>query len=336
MKNITFSLIIPVYNAEIFLKSTVNTILNQTYKNIEVILVNDGSQDQSLKIARQMAEKDARVFVVEQKNAGAAVARNNGLALAKGDYILFPDSDDYFTTLKGLEEIATLLDESHADVLFFDCIEVTEKEVQHNFDSNFRRENVFSRSANKGLENMIKANKLTRSAWTKVVNRDFLLQNCIKFPEVSQTEDTGFTADLIFYAKILDWYEKKFYAYVKHDESITAKRLSTQVVKDSEKVISYAMARVKDMEDLKQKNVYLSYMAYPYMVLLGQAKELAKRDKETSKQVIKNLKEYSHLLNYDWTPRVSMIRKFYSIFGYYLTVIILGKAMDRIYKRKGI
>ena len=105
MKNITFSLIIPVYNAEIFLKSTVNTILNQTYKNIEVILVNDGSQDQSLKIARQMAEKDARVFVVEQKNAGAAVARNNGLALAKGDYILFPDSDDYFTTLKGLEEI---------------------------------------------------------------------------------------------------------------------------------------------------------------------------------------------------------------------------------------
>jgi len=59
LKNITFSLIIPVYNAEIFLKSTVNTILNQTYKNIEVILVNDGSQDQSLKIARQMAEKDA-------------------------------------------------------------------------------------------------------------------------------------------------------------------------------------------------------------------------------------------------------------------------------------
>ena len=88
------SIIVPVYNSEKYLKECIQSILNQTYSNLEVILVNDGSTDNSLKICYEFSEADERVKVVDQKNAGPSAARNRGLNEATGNYIGFVDSDD--------------------------------------------------------------------------------------------------------------------------------------------------------------------------------------------------------------------------------------------------
>ena len=92
--NPLISVIVPIYNAEKSLEKCIRSILSQTYNNFELILIDDGSKDNSLSICKQMADNDARVFVVRQDNAGASAARNRGMELAHGEWIVFVDSDD--------------------------------------------------------------------------------------------------------------------------------------------------------------------------------------------------------------------------------------------------
>lgn len=93
--NPKISIIVPVYNAEEYIKKCINSILNQTFGEIEVILINDGSTDRSLEILREYESKDSRIRIINQNNSGPSVARNKGIKVASGDYIGFVDSDDY-------------------------------------------------------------------------------------------------------------------------------------------------------------------------------------------------------------------------------------------------
>ncbi len=92
------SIIIPIYNVEKFLPKCLNSVVSQSYKNIEIIAVDDGSTDESGKIADKYAQNDSRIVVLHKKNGGLSSARNAGLKLAKGKYVLFLDSDDYITS----------------------------------------------------------------------------------------------------------------------------------------------------------------------------------------------------------------------------------------------
>ncbi len=105
MKQGKISIIVPVYNVEKYLRRCVDSLLNQTYRNLEIILVNDGSTDSSLQICNEYAQKDARIVVLNKPNGGLSSARNAGLEAATGDYIGFVDSDDYV----GVEMYARLL-----------------------------------------------------------------------------------------------------------------------------------------------------------------------------------------------------------------------------------
>ncbi|MGL4973269.1 MAG: glycosyltransferase family 2 protein, partial [Culicoidibacterales bacterium] len=97
------SVIVPVYNVAQYLPKCLDSIVNQTYKNLEIILVNDGSTDDSLEIIYDYAKKDPRIIVIDQENQGQSVARNKALVKAKGRYTIFLDSDDY------IEEIAIFI-----------------------------------------------------------------------------------------------------------------------------------------------------------------------------------------------------------------------------------
>ena len=94
--NQLISVIMPVYNVESYVVRSINSVLNQTYKNLELIIVDDGSTDRSGMICDQFMEKDGRVRVIHQENGGLSHARNTGLAMAIGDYVSFIDSDDFY------------------------------------------------------------------------------------------------------------------------------------------------------------------------------------------------------------------------------------------------
>lgn len=89
------SIIVPIYNVEKYLERCILSIIKQTYQNIEIILVNDGSTDSSIEICKKYSKIDSRILLIDKENGGLSDARNVGLQVAKGDYVLFVDSDDY-------------------------------------------------------------------------------------------------------------------------------------------------------------------------------------------------------------------------------------------------
>jgi glycosyltransferase involved in cell wall biosynthesis len=93
--DVRFSVIIPIYNAQKYLDECIISVINQTYKNLEIILINDGSKDDSLDIIKKIAEEDGRIIIADQNNSGVSATRNLGLTMASGEYIIFIYSDDY-------------------------------------------------------------------------------------------------------------------------------------------------------------------------------------------------------------------------------------------------
>ena len=94
--SVKISVIIPIYNSEKYLSECLESIINQTFKDIEIICINDGSKDKSEQIIKQYAEKDKRIILLNQKNEGAGPARDKGVKISKGEYLSFIDSDDFF------------------------------------------------------------------------------------------------------------------------------------------------------------------------------------------------------------------------------------------------
>ena len=122
MSNPKISVILPVYNVEKYLGECLDSIINQTLKDIEVICVNDGSTDNSLSILKEYASKDTRIKIIDKENEGQGYARKVGLENAIGKYILFCDSDDYYADLTAFEELYNYIEKVNVDVVLFESI----------------------------------------------------------------------------------------------------------------------------------------------------------------------------------------------------------------------
>lgn len=126
MDNKLVSVVMPIYNAEKYLKDNLPLLINQTYKNFELILVNDGSKDKSLAICQDFAKKDSRIKVISQENKGVSSARNLGIENSKGEYICFVDADD-FTMPNYLSTLVSTIENNDLGIVNF--IEIKEKNL---------------------------------------------------------------------------------------------------------------------------------------------------------------------------------------------------------------
>ena len=130
------SVIIPVYGIEKYIRQCLDSVINQSYKNLEIIVVNDGARDKSAEIAREYAQKDNRIKVYDYENGGLSVARNRGLGHATGDYISFVDGDDWLHP-DFYMKLTDALETNHADIAKCSIIEtdaVTKKIIGFRFD----------------------------------------------------------------------------------------------------------------------------------------------------------------------------------------------------------
>ena len=130
------SIIVPVYNVSNYLPSCLDTLINQTYRNIEIILIDDNSTDNSLEICNKYKEKDPRIIVIHKENGGAASARNYGLNIYTGEYVSFVDSDDYIE-LNYIEKLVSMLEKYNADISvcsFFDVKNTNVKAFDYHCD----------------------------------------------------------------------------------------------------------------------------------------------------------------------------------------------------------
>lgn len=190
------SIIVPIYNVETYLPKCLDSLINQTYSNIEIICVNDGSPDNSSEILEKYAQNDKRIKIINQENKGLSGARNTGIENAKGEYILFVDSDDWIE-LNTCEKLYNIVKEKNCDIVTFILKSVYDS-GNESIPFYFVNNNTFNSLINKNIcfskcqEDIIKCFK-NLFATDKLYKREFLNQNNIRFLEnVKKHEDAIF------------------------------------------------------------------------------------------------------------------------------------------------
>lgn len=209
------SVIIPVYNGKKYIKTSIESVLDQPYKDIEVIVINDGSQDESLQIAENIANKDKRVRIINQENQGVAVARNLGIYKAKGEFIAFLDQDDIWVPNFFSEKIVNLILNYKCDMISFGY---------YHSSQNITRLVSFQRDfkmIDNPWENIGENYRHFSSYFYK---KDFLLKNELRFDKYRH-EDERFRAQCFYRAKNILYIDKANFVYRNNQGSVTHQSL---------------------------------------------------------------------------------------------------------------
>ena len=215
--NELISIIVPVYNVEKYLERCVNSIINQTYKNIEIILVNDGSTDNSGNICDKFGKKDSRIKIIHKSNGGLSDARNAGLKIAKGEYIGFVDSDDYIKE-DMFETLYNLNKEHNSEISIVSYYEYYNDKLIAVRDS--KKLEVFNKIS--AIKELLIDTKIQSYAWNKLFKKE-LFEN-LEFPTNKNFEDIATTLLLFEKANKIVLLEDPKYYYLRRDNSIVGKR----------------------------------------------------------------------------------------------------------------
>ncbi len=244
------SIIIPVYNVKDYLKKCVNSVISQTYKDFEIILVDDGSTDDSPAICDDYAKQDNRVKVIHKQNGGQGDARNVGIDIAEGEYIIFVDSDDYISE-KMLEETVTRAEKYDADMVLHDYYTVNENgEILFRYSSVLPREKLICPSEDKYILNF----SLT-AASTKLYKKSIFKDSELRFaPRV-------WYEDLRLLPKLFTACERVVYADCEPLYYYLLRNNSTMHNGDIQKTKLQRIEAIKDIVDFyKQKGLYEQYI----------------------------------------------------------------------------
>ena len=246
------SIIVPVYNVEKYLRKCVESLINQSYKNIEIILVDDGSMDGSGKICDDY-RGHKRVTVIHKKNGGLSDARNAGIKIARGELIVFVDSDDWVER-NFVEDLVKIAAEEKADIVICGFLEEDSggNVIGGRHDS---RETIKTFGPHEAIEDLLLEKTITNHAWNKLYPTSFFKE--IRYPKGSLMEDIGTTYRLLMKAKRIAVTNKPLYHYLQRSTSILGKN-SIKLLEDHEKMvvsraknISAAYPSLKDGLDLE-------------------------------------------------------------------------------------
>lgn len=278
------SVVIPVYKAEKYLDRCVESVVNQTYKNLEIILVDDGSPDNCPKMCDKWAKKDKRIKVIHKENGGVSSARNEGIKIATGDYITFCDADDELT--EEFSEIHKFIEKDKDTEIFSVGLMKNSLKI-----SQFQEKDL-NPQIYQDLMFIVK-NDVTICCVAKIIKREFLLKNDGFFPSGIKSEDFSWTYKLTLKSHKFKLIPLNYYIYNDNPNSATHK-LSIKGLEDQ--LINYDRVYrfVKETNFTeKQKEKLLSYLMFPYLLSFRRINDFEKKDRIRVKTKIL---EYKHLL----------------------------------------
>ncbi len=222
------SVIIPVYNVEKYLVECVNSVINQTYRDIEIILVDDGSTDNSGLICDELKKKDSRIVVIHKQNEGLSDARNAGFKCSHGEYIYFLDSDDYIKDY-ALERMLSVIDRDKADIVCFDAETIYEDFEDKKYREYYTRKNDYI--TDKGATTLYKqiiAKDYYVCVPFMLFRRKFLKNNHLLFKKGIIHEDILFTTIAFVRADRVSFVREKLYTRRMRSGSIMSSRISSK------------------------------------------------------------------------------------------------------------
>ncbi len=249
------SVIVPVYNVEKYLSECLESLISQTLKDIEIICVNDGSTDSSLAILKNFASKDSRIKIIDKQNEGVSVARNIGIEVATGQYLMFVDSDDYLIE-NACEKALNTIEHDGSDICIFSHYDLVDEKL---VKSGVNKDIVKAQNKNNQAYTDFSIN-----IWDKIYNRNFLITNSIKFiPNLKTSEDVIFNFVCQFNNSKVSYSTEPLYVYrLTSENSATSK---SYIKSDIESLKQFMGLEIFKRQDLSsQLNVVGRFLAGCY------------------------------------------------------------------------
>lgn len=244
-KHEVISIVVPIYNVEKELPRCVESIRNQTYENIEIILVDDGSTDDCPRICDTYLEKDKRIKVVHKPNGGLSDARNVGLQAATGTYLLYVDSDDYLE-LDACEKLYSVMT-NEVDFVIGVIREIDGEKIVFQRHSNLEERKIYT--AREYMIKSIQANEWYAPAVLNLYRRNFLIRNNLFFKVGYHFEDQQMLPRLFLAANKVSYVDYPFYNYVIREGSITTSKANEKKINDTLVIWEEWFHRIATLED---------------------------------------------------------------------------------------
>ena len=316
------SIIVPIFNVEAYLKDCVDSVLAQTYKDFELILVDDGSPDSCPVICDEYAKEDNRIKVIHKLNGGLSDARNCGLKSASGDYVIFLDSDDYYLSEDFLKAVVEGTKDGAIDAVFFQRT-ILYDNPNHTVKT-LPSYNMGWNELSVGgiLLELAKHDRLDASACMKATRREVLLANNLFFTKGLYSEDIEWFSRYVQYLKTVSLINKPDYCYRRRSGSIT-NTLKEKNVKDLFYTIQSHSNNIRESKlNPDIINVLLSYHSYQYYIILGLANNILKGASRDA--FFNECQEYKWLTRYSISPKTRLCAALVKLFGLQLSGQILG------------
>lgn len=322
------SFILPIYKVEAYLPQCVDSILTQAGEHCEIILVDDGSPDNCGAICDAYAAKHDFIKVIHKPNGGLSDARNAGLKVATGRYVLFVDSDDYIEE-GSVEQILRWIDSTDADFAFLLSRKVFPDGTSEPLGENLIRQEIQGKSRVEVLRFLAGCPKFPASAWGKIYRRDFLLEGNHWFPNDRRlSEDLQYSIDLFLSAEKFDYLDFPYYCYRQSRAGSITNHISPRYYFDTFLFVSDCANRFAPGGKAKdeQSSLALSFAAYEYAIRLWELPELSGEDWEKAWSL---LKEYRWVLAYGRSSRTKLVHYAVMILGLRGTAKLLKWYMSR-------
>lgn len=294
------SIIVPIYNVEKYLDRCIESLVNQTYKEIQIILVNDGSTDNSKYICDKWKKIDQRIEIINKNNGGLSSARNTGIERVEGDYFLLVDSDDYIE-LDTCERFYNAFSRNDADLYVGDYIQQNGNEIR-----NFNRPDLVSNKVMTSKEfilHNINYNSWYAPSWLNLYKTSFFKENKLLFKENRVHEDVEIQLRLFLTANKIIYIDYAFYHYILRSGSIMTQKKTEKYLQDT--LLNYQGWRndINKINDEELKNILLGFLAKYYLyssrtleyrnwnnsiISYKEAKKYALNNKEKIKSIVYN------------------------------------------------
>ena len=317
------SVIIPIYKVEQYLRKCIESILTQDYKDVEVILVDDGSPDSSAAICDEYACKYANIKVIHKCNGGLSDARNTGIQAASGEYITFLDGDDYWNPECSLNEImTTILQNQEIDVHIIDCIDEYPDGTRMTRAYRQALVTLSDVSVTSVYKKCIEIGDIFEAAYTKIVKRKFILQNQLCFKEGIIAEDNEWTFRVMrcankikFLPDTLVVYQARRAGSITNSVSFRSVRDLMTIVELSEEYYCHHPERITGLGEYE-----LAHCAYLWCIALGACGGLKGRDRE---EAIALLKTNWGITKYAYCRKTKLSVNICRIFGIHIAASLL-------------
>ncbi len=312
-----FSIIVPVYKVEQYLNQCVQSVLAQSFTDYELILVDDGSPDSCPELCEDYEAKYTNVRVLHKLNEGLSSARNDGMRVAKGDYIVFLDSDDWWDDRNALAGINQTIESSNADIVVFRMKKYYPKENRYLCHHIF-----FDENRAMDIDYLMEHNLFIASACDKAIRRSCVEKFGMSFKVGQLSEDIEWCCKILLFNFKVNFYNNPFYVHRQNKASISH-NVRRKNLEDIADVISDydTLSNFNEKESLTIRH----FLAQQFVLWIGNSTLV--KDEDIS-NLHNKMKRYWFLLKYNKYPYVKKVNRC-KFLGYYIVRILLGVYMNR-------